>query len=242
MIEIIWEYREGFLKGASVTFQISALVWTFGILGSIILLVIDAYFKQISSPKKNRIQFLLFFYKSIRFLLSFFIVKVGKVVIPSIPILVLLYWFHYPLQESLNTSVSPFVVTVIVLSIVNISSVSFIVKGIMEDLPQKYYESAYLCGLSKRTTLFKIELPLILRSCVGPVLLIQLAMLHNSIFASLINVKDILWQAKLINSNIHKPIEIFSALAIFFLLISVPVILLSNYLKNKYTKNYLKKV
>ncbi|MAM30283.1 MAG: hypothetical protein CMC13_14795 [Flavobacteriaceae bacterium] len=239
MIEVLSKYYEGLFRGALVTFEISFLVWIIGLSGAIIIITFDTYAKLDSDNNKTNNRF---YSKKIKInLIGFLFSIIGKFLIPGIPVLVLLYWFYYPVQESINSSLSPFTISVVVLSIVNIVATSYIMKGIIEELPKKYITSAKLCGLSKKEIFFKISLPLIFRSTIGPVLLIQLAMLHNSIFASLINVKDILWQAKLINSQIHKPIEIFTILALFFLIISVPVIILSSYLKNKYTKNYTAK-
>jgi len=239
MFDIIWSYKEGFLRGASVTFQIAGLVWIIGILGALIIVFLDTYLSLSKGTKKIKSTYLLHeLFQFIQIGLSRSFNIFSQYIIPGIPILVLLYWFYYPVQQELETSISPFWISIIVLSLVNIVSTSFIMKGIINDLPTKYIESARQCGLSKNEIFFQISLPLIIRASIGPVLLIQISMLHNSIFASLINVKDILWQSKLINSEIHKPIEIFTILALFFLAFSIPLIVLSNYFKNKYTKNY----
>lgn len=239
MFDIIWSYKDGFFRGASVTFQIAGLVWVLGIVGALLIVFVDTYFSLDNGKRKTKPDSLLL--KILQFVqrvLSLIFNIISQYFIPGIPILVLLYWFYYPVQQQLDTSISPFVISIIVLSIVNIISTSSIMKGIINDLPSKYVESARQCGLNKNEIFFSISLPLIIRTSIGPVLLIQLSMLHNSIFASLINVKDILWQSKLINSEIHKPIEIFTILALFFLAFSIPLIIISNYFKNKYTRNY----
>lgn len=231
MIDILWDYRVGFLKGASVTFQLSLIVWVIGIFGGVLLLLLDSYIdKKVLSSRP--------LYSLLKTVASFFVIKLGKTVIPSIPILVLLYWFYYPFQGIFSVELSPFTIAAIVLSLVNIASTSYIIKQSIQELPEKYHTSALLCGLSSKEIFFKIKLPLIIRNTAGPILLIQLSMLHNSIFASLINVQDILWQTKLINSQVHRPIEVFTILALFFLVISIPVILFGNYLKDKYTNHY----
>jgi ABC-type amino acid transport system permease subunit len=63
-------------------------------------------------------------------------------------------------------------------------------------------------------------------------------MLHNSIFASLINVDEIFRQIQRINAMVYKPIELYTALAMFFIVITVPLTLVAYYLKKKYAKDY----
>lgn len=231
IIEILWEYRVGFLKGVNVTFQLSLIVWVIGLVGGVLLMLVDSYLDKKIRKSKS-------LYSLLKTFASFFVIRLGKTIIPSIPILVLLYWFYYPFQGIFNIELTPFTIAAIVLSIVNVTSTSYIIKQSILELPEKYESSALLCGLNSKEIFFKIKLPLIFRNTAGPLLLIQLSMLHNSIFASLINVQDILWQTKLINSQVHRPIEVFTILALFFLVISIPVILFGNYLKDKYTNHY----
>lgn len=67
-----------------------------------------------------------------------------------------------------------------------------------------------MTGLSNKAILFKIELPLVLRQVLSPLLVSQVVMLHMTLFASLISVEELLRIAQRINSHlifeIHSPL------------------------------------
>ena len=65
----------------------------------------------------------------------------------------------------------------------------------------------------------------------------QVVMLHATLFASLISVEEIFRVAQRINSSIYRPVEIYTALACFFLLVCLPINLLAVHLKNTYTRD-----
>lgn len=215
IFEILLNYKEAFLQGLKVTLELCVLVWGIGIFLGTIIGILSA---------KNKI-----FGK---------ISKILSMLISGVPVIVLLYWLYYPLQQQLDINIPAFSIAVVALSLVNIFSVTDLVKNAIKDLPNQYLLSAKVLGLKDGTIIKKIQIPLIFKQLIGPILLVQITMLHSSIFASLINVNDIFRQVQRINAIIYKPIELYTALAIFFIVITVPLTLVGRYLKNKYTRDY----
>jgi polar amino acid transport system permease protein len=216
IFEIFSTYKEGFLQGLGVTLELCLLIWFIGI-------VIGTIF-GILSAKYNK---------------SFGIItKIISTFISGVPVIVLLYWLYYPMQQQLQIDIPAFNIAVFALSFINIFIVSDLVKNAINDLPNQYLLAAKVSGLSERTILIKIQIPLIFKQLLGPVLLVQISMLHNSIFASLINVDEIFRQIQRINAMVYKPIELYTALAMFFIVITVPLTLVAYYLKKKYAKDY----
>lgn len=213
MVELVVKYKEAFLSGLTVTLQLCAWVWLLGIIMGILLGVLGF---------RNR--FVGVFNSSTSTVLS------------GVPVLVLLYWLYFPMQQIVNVDIAPFWIAVIAFSLLNIFMVSNVVSDSIAQLPDEYRVSAIVSGLSQQTFVRRIQVPLITRQVIGPVLSIQLAMLHNSIFASLINVDEIFRQIQRVNAMEYKPIELYSALAIFFIAISVPMTLLANSLKKRYSR------
>jgi polar amino acid transport system permease protein len=213
IFEIIIKHKSAFLQGLGTTFVICLMVWSIGLLiGSLI-----GYYSS-----KNWI-----INKTIRFL-SFFI--------SGIPILVFLFWLHYPAQTFLNISVDPFYTAIFMLSVLNIIAVSEIVQSGINNLPKQYVEVAKVNGLNKKDTFFKIQFPLINRHITPSLLITQVNMLHLSLFASLISVEEIFRISQRIISIEYKPVEIYTALGIFFLLVSLPINGLALYLKQKFNR------
>jgi His/Glu/Gln/Arg/opine family amino acid ABC transporter permease subunit len=216
IFEIFLAYKQGFLQGLGVTLQLCLLVWFFGIVAGTIVGALSAKYNK-----------------------SFgIIVKMVSILVSGVPIIVFMYWLYYPLQHKMNVEIPAFNIAVLALSIANVFMVADLVKNAIKDLPKQYIISAKVSGLRDSTILTKVQIPLIFKQLIGPVLLVQITMLHSSIFASLINVDEIFRQIQRINAVVYKPIELYTALAIFFILITVPLTMIAQFLKKKYAKDY----
>ena len=219
ILDIIYIYREGLLTGLLVTLGLSFVVWLSGLLFGVL-------FGALAHRQKETIGWLLKFFS---FLLA------------SIPILVLLFWLHYPLQSILGIVITPFITAAFALSLVNIVGVSQIVRDVLDDFPQQYAIAGKVCGLLDREIFSKIQFPIIFRQVIPQFLTLQVAMLQMTLFASLISVQELFRVAQQINSVIYRPIEVYSALAVFFIAICLPLNFLAYWLKNKYTRNLSEK-
>lgn len=165
-------------------------------------------------------------------------IKKLRFITKVIPVLVLLFWFHYPLQSIFKIIVDPFWTSVLVLSLINMIAVASILVQEFQLLPKSYREAGYVLGLSKSTVARYIELPILFRRVIPQLLSIQASMLEYTLFASLISVPELFKTAQSINAMIYRPVEIYSLLIIFFLIILVPLHFGINYLQKKYTIQY----
>lgn len=219
IIDIIVNYKEGLLAGLLVTLKLCLIIWFSGIfIGTILGYFGSKYKKDIG-----------LFSHSVSFVLS------------SIPILILLFWLHYPFQTLFNININPFFTAAFALSIVNIFYVADIVRATLTNFPEQYSLAAKVCGLTPKESFLKIEFPIILRQIIPTILSLQVNMLQLTLFASFISVDEIFRAAQRINAVIYKPIEIYTALAVFFLIICLPLNGLALWLKNQYTRDFSEK-
>lgn len=201
VIDILSAYRTGFLHGVAVTIKLAAVVWLAGIVFGVLLAVMQSRFpRAIGWPG-----------------------KAASFVATSIPVIVLLFWFHYPLQTMLGIQLDPFITAAFTLGLVNALSVAEIVRPSLLSFPSGYIAAAKVAGLTQRQTLWRIQLPLVVRQIFPPLLALQVAMLQATIFASLISLDEIFRVAQRINAKVYRPIEVYSALAVFFLAICLPL-------------------
>jgi ABC-type amino acid transport system permease subunit len=155
----------------------------------------------------------------------------------GIPVLVYLFWAHYPLQALLGVVIDPFYTAAAVLSSINVFAVSDLISSNLLDFPEQYNIAARVCGLSATTTVLRIQLPIILRRVIPALLPLQIIMLHSTLFASLISVEEIFRVCQRVNSIEYKPVEIYTALALLFLLTSLPVNGLAIWLRKRFTRD-----
>ncbi len=214
IFNILTDYSEAILRGLSTTLAICAAVWTIGILGGVVV----GYFAQKSAHVAK-------------------ILTVSAFLLLSIPVLVLLFWLHYPAQAMLHITIDPLITTIITLSIINIVLTGELVKKVIDNFPTQFVSAARVCGLDERKIFLQIKLPIIFRQVLPNLITLQVSVMHMSLFGSLISVEEIFRISQQINSQIYRPIEIYTTLAILFIAISLPLNILANYLRDRYTRD-----
>ena len=215
VFDIIIRYREGFTDGLFVTLKLAAITWATGLtLGGVIGASAHRWPRAVGLPLR-----------SFAFLLS------------GVPFLVLLYWAHFPLQTMLHVVIDPFITAASLLSLINIVIVAEVWRTALEDFRREYSLAAMACGMSPGESLRHIQIPLVFRRALPMLLAVQVIMLQMTLFASLISVEELFRVAQRINASIYKPVEIYTALAVFFIAICVPPYLLAFWLRRRFTRD-----
>jgi His/Glu/Gln/Arg/opine family amino acid ABC transporter permease subunit len=215
IFEILTQYADAFRDGLIETIKLALIVWTTGLTLGFVLGALGArYPRALGWPST-----------SMAFVLS------------GIPIMVFLFWLHYPLQSLLNVVIDPFYTAALTLSIINIFAVSEIVRRALRDFPKQYLVAAQVCGISRLTSFQLIEMPLLLREILPPLLMAQVGMLQATLFASLISVNEVFRTAQQINATVYKPVEIYTALGVLFLAVCLPLNGVAIWLRNRYTRD-----
>jgi len=215
VLDILINYHIAFLQGLSVTLKLCGVIWSSGLVIGILLGVIGAYRRRTWGRAVRAMSF------------GF----------SAIPTLVVLFWLHYPAQAAFNVVIDPFFTAALTLSLVNIFGVGETVRAAVADFPTQYIIAGRVCGMRTRDIVRHIQLPILFRQLLPSFLVLQVGMLHASLFASLISVEELFRVAQRINSTIYRPIEIYTALALFFLLVCLPINLLAEVLKKRYTRD-----
>lgn len=214
ILDLFREYGSSMLSGLQVTLELCLIIWTSGILFGTFFGIAGARWLSVAIP-----------------------LKVFSVILAAVPALVFLFWMHYPLQTMLGVVIDPFITAAAALSIINITLVADLVREVLKDFPQHYVWAAKVSGLTEKETVLHIKLPVILRQTLPGLLNIQIIMLQSTLFASLISVDEIFRTAQRINSLVYRPIPIYTLLALFFILVCVPLHGLVYYLRVRFTRD-----
>ncbi len=215
VLDILIAYHVAFLQGLGVTLKICGVIWVAGIVWGVGLGVLGGYRAR---SWGRLIHGASFFFS-------------------AVPTLVILFWLHYPAQAAMNVVIDPFYTAALTLGLVNIFAVAESVRQAVADFPRQYILAGQVCGLKSRDIVRHIQLPILFRQLLPGLMVLQVGMLHASLFASLISVEELFRVAQRINSLIYKPIEIYTALAFFFLAVCLPIHVLAAYLKSRYTRD-----
>lgn len=152
----------------------------------------------------------------------------------AIPFLVILFWLHYPLQQLMGIAVDSQITAVFALVLLAVAFTSDAVATAVSSFPKELIEMAKGLQIAEKTLLFRLLIPEIFRRIVPQVLVVITLVLHASLFCSFISVNEIFRVAQSINSNIYRPIEIFSLMAIFLLAVSAIILVCSKNLKRRW--------
>jgi ABC-type amino acid transport system permease subunit len=216
VFDILITYHLAFLQGLGVTLRLCGLIWLTGLVGGVGIGVVGAY----RHGSWGR------FIRGASFAFS------------AIPTLVILFWLHYPAQAAFNVVIDPFYTAALTLSLVNLFAVGECVRAAVADFPRQYIVAGRVSGMSTRQIVRYVQLPILFRELLPNLMILQVNMLHASLFASLISVEELFRVAQRINSLIYRPIEIYTALAVFFLAVCLPIHVLAAWLKKRYTRDF----
>jgi len=216
MFEILIQYRHLFLAGFLTTIKLWALIILIGVpLGIFFGVVGGRYSKTV-----NRL------------------VSSLKFVTKVIPVLVLLFWLHFPFQAILGVVIDPFWTTIIALGFVNLVAVAFIIQSELKLLPVAYSEAGTTLGMSKKQIVKHIELPILMKRALPNISLNQATMLEYTLFASLISVPELFRVAQSINAMVYDPVSVYSLLVLFFVIILAPLHLFITWYKKRSVIEY----
>lgn len=158
----------------------------------------------------------------------------------ALPVLVGLIWVFFCMPILLGeTRISPELSAIIVLSLNLSAFVAEIVRTGFEAVPGSQTESAQACGLSHWQTLRYIVLPIAVRSMIPPLVGQYINTIKLSVLASVIAVPELLHKTTDIISQVYRPLEFYTVLAIIFLIILLPGTILSRQLE---TGAYLRRL
>lgn len=216
MFQVLIQYHNLFLQGFLTTLKLLACIVIIGIpVGTLVGVLGGRYNLGIGK-----------------------LVKVARFITKVIPVLVLLFWLHYPLQGLLGIVIDPFWTTIVALGAINIIATASVIASELELMPKSYSEAGVTLGMSKNQVIRYIEFPLLLRRTLPQLLLNQASMLEYTLFASLISVQELFRTAQTINAMLYKPTEVYSLLVLFFFIILAPLHLLISWLQKKYVTEY----
>jgi ABC-type amino acid transport system permease subunit len=219
VIDILLRYRQAFMGGLRNTMALAGIAWFLGLTVGIPLgALARRYVRWVGYP-----------------------LHAVSFAIAAIPPIVLLYWAHFPLQTAFKIVIDPFVTASTILSFLNVVVVAQIVRSALDNFRDEYRLAAQVSGMTRREIFRFVELPLIAREVLPSILASQVLILQSTIFASLISVPELFRVAQLIDSKIYQPIQIYSALAVFFLVVCLPVYLIAFLLRQRFLRNLSEK-
>lgn len=207
----VWTYKGALLSAFWVTIQLSVITLALGSMAGV----------AVASLRGSR----------------FMLIRATTVVyidlIRALPMLVMLVWFFFCVPILLGgIRMSSWVCAIIVLSLNLSAFVAEIIRAGVEAVPRTLIDGARCCGLTERQVMVSITLPIAVRNMVPALVGQYINNVKLSVLASVIAVPELLQKTTDLASQVYRPLEFYTALAIAFLVLLLPPTILSRRLES----------
>lgn len=208
---IIWEYRIKYIKG----YQMTLFIGFFSLILSMIIGMISAL------ALESRV---LFF----RFLSRAYVEGIR-----GTPFLVQINFFYFIIATAIGLN-NKYLLGVLILSIFSGAYVAEIIRGGIQSVPESQWLTAKSLSFTRFQTYRLIVFPQVLRRIL-PSLAGQLSSLvKDSSLLSVIAVSEFTMNVAEVTALTYRPFENYTFLALGYLLITIPISLLSKHLERKF--------
>lgn len=149
----------------------------------------------------------------------------------NIPLLVWLLWSYYALPIFAGINISKEMAGVVALSLYVASYYAEILRAGIQSIDKGQADAARGMGMSDMQAMRRIILPQALRRMIPPLSGQTIIQMKNTTLLSVITIPDLLYQASYISSFTYRPMEVYTAVGVIFLVILVPLTYLARRLE-----------
>jgi polar amino acid transport system permease protein len=207
----IYAYREKFLQGWLITLAVSAAALVLSsCIGLFFALAQRAYFLPLRYLSKFYIEF-----------------------IRGTPLLVQILVFFYVVADAFGIG-NRYVVGVLTLALFAGAYICEIIRAGIESVGESQLESARAIGLTRAQIYRHVVFPQVIRRVMPPLAGQFASLIKDSSLLSIIAVSEFTLNAQEVNSYTYSTMESYLPLAVGYLLLTLPISLLSRYLEGKY--------
>jgi len=137
------------------------------------------------------------------------------------PPIVHFFWFFYALPVVLNISLDPLVAAVLALSTQSGAFYAEVFRGGIRSIERGQWEGAKALGMSHTQLMRRIVVPQAATRMVAPFVERSFELIKTTALASTLAYGELLYQAMMVNSETFRPLEVYTAVALLYLVLLV---------------------
>lgn len=213
--DVVWGYRDVYFSGALMTMSISLIAVTMALTIGILL----------GSLRANRTPFLS---RAAAVYIEF---------VRNTPLLVQIFWFFYCMPVLLGVSFSAFWSATITLGVHFSAYVAEVFRSGITSIDRGQGDAARVMGLSRLQTMRHIILPQAFRRVIPPLVNCFADIVKLSSLAAVIGVYEMLHSINNLIMNSFRPLELYTALAVFYFLLIYPISLTAQLVERRMARS-----
>lgn len=207
---VVWQYRDLFRQGFVNTVGVScgaiALGLAIGLLGGLARVSRNIWLRELAT-----IYVWLF---------------------RGTPLLTQIYIFYFCLAVVIHVD-SPFLTGMVTLAFFAGAYITEMVRAGIESIDKGQWEAARSTGMSHGQTLRHVVFPQAMRRIIAPVTGQFVSLIKDSSLLSVIAVRELTKSAEMVNAATYKTFEAYLPLALFYLLLTYPLSILTYHLEKR---------
>ncbi|WP_045392432.1 amino acid ABC transporter permease [Falsirhodobacter sp. alg1] len=137
------------------------------------------------------------------------------------PPIVHFFWFFYALPVLMAVNLDPYTAAVLALSTQSGAFYAEVFRGGIISIERGQWEGARAIGMKHSDVMRRVILPQAMSRMVPPFVERSFELLKTTTLASTLAYADLLYQAMQINSETFRPLEVYTVLALMYLLLLV---------------------
>lgn len=217
-VDIIWGYRELFIRGIGITLALTLIGYIGGfLLGLLVALGKISKRKWINIPAKYYVDF----FRGTPLLVQILLIHVA--VIPTI----------------FGHSLGPFLSGIVALILNSAAYNAEIIRAGIQSIEKGQMEAARSLGMPSGVAMRSIILPQAFRRMVPPLGNELIALLKDSSLVMVIAVNDLLFAARVVVGASFRPWEAYITVAIIYLIITFTFSKVITYVENRFSNSYV---
>lgn len=156
--------------------------------------------------------------------------------IRNIPLVLVVLFFYYGLPSLQIVKLNGFAAGTIALAIYTASFIAEAIRAGILSVPKGQVEAARACGLTYIQTMQYVILPQAIRIVIPPLGNQFINLVKNSSVLGIVAGLDLMYYGDLVNSETFKTSDTYIFVAVFYLLLTIPLTFVVNHLERKWAK------
>lgn len=152
-------------------------------------------------------------------------------IVRAIPLLVLLIWMYYCIPLLTGIVLSSFNTALIAMAINLSAFIAEVLRGGVRAIPRGYLEAGLAVGFTYPKVIMTLMIPQAFRQTLPAIVGLYISMVKLSSLASVIAVEELLHKSNGIISLTFKPLEVYTCLALAYVILILPPVVLAKRLE-----------
>jgi His/Glu/Gln/Arg/opine family amino acid ABC transporter permease subunit len=152
----------------------------------------------------------------------------------STPLLVQLIWIFYAFPILIRHSMTPLVAGILTMGLHSSAYLAEIYRAGILSIAAGQRHAGLSLGMTSAQVLRRVVLPQAVTRMLPPIGSQFISLFKDSALVSLITLQELMWQAQSLAAFTMRPLEILSAVALIYMILTLPQAVLVNYLHRRY--------